>query len=133
MSRKSRPESYTAIQAAVGERIRRARSLIYLNRAEAARSLGLDPTTLAKIEDGSRSASIFNIIDMSAHFHVTTDFLLWGEVHRPFDPEMLYKLGASDPKLAPQPTRKVSGKLDTAPVSGRLRRPRKLAPVDSDV
>ena len=99
MSKTARPEAYTAIQKDIGERIGWVRELIEPNRYEAARTLGLDPSTLAKIESGDRAASIFNIISIANRYRVTADFLLRGVMSARMDEELALKLAALHPEL----------------------------------
>ena len=99
MSRTARPEAYTAIQKKIGERIGWVRELVQPNRYEAARTLGLDPSTLAKIEAGSRAASIFNVISIANRYRCTTDFILRGVMSARMDDELALKLAALHPEL----------------------------------
>lgn len=102
MAKTSRPEAYSEIQAGVGERIRWVREKLIPNRSEAARVMGIDPSTLTKIEDGSRAPSIFNVIEIANRFRVSTDFLLRGLLVAKTDYELALVLAAEHPELAPQ-------------------------------
>ena len=99
MSRQARPEGVTLIQAGVGQRIRWVRELLIPNRSEAARLLGIDPSTLAKIESGDRAPSIFNVIEIANRFRVSTDFLLRGLLIAQTDHELALTLAARHPEL----------------------------------
>jgi transcriptional regulator with XRE-family HTH domain len=109
MSRTARPQAYTALQKKIGERIQWARELVVPNRSEAARILGLDPSTLSKIEDGTRAPSIFNIIELANKLRVTADYLLRGHITSRMDEEMALKLAALHPELILSHGRKEPG------------------------
>ena len=129
MSKTARPEAYTAIQRSIGERIGWVRQLIEPNRYEAARTLGLDPSTLAKIEAGTRSASIFNIISIANRYRVTTDFLLRGVMSARMDEEISLKLAALHPELVlpRQGTASHTGKDQEGGTPGQPMRPDRAA------
>ena len=80
MAKTKRPESVTAIQADIGKRILWARELVEPNRAAFARLLGVDRSTLQKIEDGDRAPSVFNVLDISHRLRVSTDYILHGSL-----------------------------------------------------
>lgn len=117
MSKIARPETASYVQAGVGSRIRWVRELAIPNRSEAARLLGVDPSTLAKIEDGTRAPSIFNVIEIANRFRVSTDFLLRGLLVARTDEELALHLAAQHPELVNQLARSVHSK-GTAPASG---------------
>ena len=98
MPREKRPDSYAAIQIEIGRRIRWARELVEPNRAAFARLMGVDTSTLTKIEDGSRAASIFNILDIAHRLRVTPDYILWGSL-RGIDGELAALLVKEHPEL----------------------------------
>lgn len=123
MAKTSRPEAYSDIQASVGERIRWVREKLIPNRSEAARVMGIDPSTLTKIEDGSRAPSIFNVIELSNRFRVSTDFLLRGLLVAKTDYELALVLAAEHPELAPQ-LRYMDGDTGTDPGGGKSPQPR---------
>jgi len=103
MSRQPRPEAYSVVQRGVGERIRWVRETVIPNRSEAARVLGIDPSTLAKIESGERPPSIFNVIEIANRFRVSTDFLLRGLLVARTDQELALTLAAKHPELVLPP------------------------------
>lgn len=78
MSKIARPAAFAAIQAEVGQRMRIARELVTENRAEFARLCGVDASTLTKIENGERAASLFLVREYATRLRVTADFLLFG-------------------------------------------------------
>jgi transcriptional regulator with XRE-family HTH domain len=119
MAKEKRPETYSAVQAKIGERIRWARELVEPNRAAFAREMGVDRSTLQKIEDGDRAPSIFNVLDLSHRLRVSPDYILNGSL-KGVDGEMAGLLVASHPELAPD--------NDTARGSGTYRLPRKPKP-----
>ena len=119
MSSKKRPETYSAVQAAIGARVQWARELVEPNRSEYARAIGVDPSTLKKIETGERAPSVFNILELSNRLRVSTDFLLKGLLTARTDEEMGLRLAALHPELVLQ---RADRDLDTgtAPVSDKL-------------
>lgn len=129
MSRTPRPEAYTDTQLAIGQRIRQVRLFAGETKAVASRYLKVDPSTMAKIEDGTRSASIFFIIEVATRYRVTTDYLLRGLLIAPLDPEMSAKIeeeGAVASALASRQRHKEEGK-DKAQVSDICPHSKKLA------
>lgn len=94
-----RPDSYSAIQAQIGQRIKWARELVEPNRAAFARAMGVDRSTVQKIEDGDRAPSIFNILDFSDRLRVTPDYILYGSLAN-LSGEMAGLLAARHPELA---------------------------------
>lgn len=98
MKKRGRPMSYSDVQAEVGQRIRWARELVEPNRAAFARIMGVHPTTLAKIEGGSRAPSIFNILDIAHRLRVSSDYLLMGNM-RGVDGELAAMLATRHPEL----------------------------------
>ena len=102
MSSRKRGPSHSEVQAIVGRRIEWARELVEPNRSAAARLIGVDPSTLAKIEAGERAPSIFNILAFANHFRVSADYLLRGSLTGPgMDTEMALRLAAAHPELVP--------------------------------
>lgn len=98
MAKEKRPETYTAVQIAVGRRIKWARELVEPNRASFARLMGVDRSTLQKIEDGDRPPSIFNVLDLAHRLRVSPDYILTGSL-RGVDGEMAGMLVARHPEL----------------------------------
>lgn len=98
MAKIKRPDTYSEIQTDIGQRIKWARELVEPNRAEFARSLGVDRSTLQKIEDGSRAPSIFNILDICHILKVSPDYVLVGNL-RGVDGEIAARLAVSHPEL----------------------------------
>lgn len=89
----------TALQVDVGRRLRWAREIVYPTRSDFARAVGLDPSSIHKLEDGDRMPSAFNIHAFALKLRVTADYLLFGSligVH----PEMIAHLCAAHPELA---------------------------------
>jgi transcriptional regulator with XRE-family HTH domain len=104
MAKEKRPDAYTAVQAKVGERIKWARELVQPNRAAFARDMGVDRSTLQKIEDGTRPPSIFNVLDIAHRLRVTPDYILKGTL-KGVDGELAGLLVAHHPELAPDSSR----------------------------
>ena len=98
VTREPRPPTYTAIQKDVGNRIKWARELVEPNRAAFARLMGVDRTTLQKIEDGDRPPSIFNVLDLAHRLRVTPSYILDGSM-RGIDGELAALLVARHPEL----------------------------------
>ena len=128
MSRTARPESYTAIRVKIGERIGWVRELVMPNRTEAAETLGMDPSTLAKIESGDRTPSVYQIIEFANRFRVSTDFILREMLTARTDEELALKLAALHPEVVLQPESTETG-TDKALASGKRQRPKTRAPV----
>ena len=93
-----RPEAVTDVQRAVGARIKWARELVVPNRAEFARIMGVDRSTLAKIEDGARPPSVFNVMDISHRLRVSADYILHGSLVG-IDQELARELIRRHPEL----------------------------------
>lgn len=111
------------MQGEIGSRILWARELVEPNRAQFARDLGLDRSTVQKIEDGDRPPSVFNVIDFAHHLHVTTDYILIGSM-RGVDGELAAALAAAHPELGQDPTFSPNTS-DTATAPGKHRKPKK--------
>ena len=135
MAKTSRPEVYVTVQAQIGSRIKEVRELRKLTKAGLARALSVDPSTLAKIEDGSRAPSVFNIIQMANRLRVTTDYLLRGQVQGRteqcvegrMDEETAFELGKKAGVRQQSQTR-TELSTDTDPVSCTPRQTKTLAP-----
>ena len=114
MSRNARPDTFTAVQAEVGQRMAWVRSLVEPNRAKFARICGVDTSTLTKVEDGDRAASIFLIRDYANRLRVSADFLLFGTLIG-IEPELERRLIAHHPELVLSPPGKGTFPPDMAP------------------
>jgi len=99
MSRKGRNASYRELQAEIGQRLRWARELVEPNRAAFARVIGVDRTTVQKIEDGDRPPSVFNVIEFCHALHITPNYLLLGSMQG-LDGELAAALAARHPELS---------------------------------
>lgn len=126
MPRQKRPVAYTELQRQIGQRILWARELVEPNRAAFARSLGVDRSTVQKIEDGERPPSIFNVMDFAHTLRVTPDYILWGAM-RGIDGELAARLAAVHPELGQSPPGD-PGIPDTATGSRNAQPPRKRRP-----
>ena len=80
MSKHKRPDAVTAIQRDIGQRILWARELVEPNRSAFARLMGVDRTTLQKIEEGTRAPSVFNVLEISHRLRVSADYILDGSL-----------------------------------------------------
>lgn len=98
MSNKARPAAYSAVAKEIGQRILWARELVEPNRAAFARGLGVDRSTIRKIETGERPPSIFAVLALSHQLRVTPDYILIGRM-RDVDGELAAELGARHPEL----------------------------------
>lgn len=112
MAKNKRSDSLTLIQGAIGKRIAWARELVIPNQSECARLLGVDASTLNKIERGDRAPSVFLIIALSNRLRVSTDFLLKGVLNGRTDEELALRLAALHPELVLQ-------RQDTVPDTGK--------------
>lgn len=99
VSRSSRPASLSTVQKEIGARIRWARELVVPNRAAFARAIGVDRTTVQKIEDGDRPPSVFNVLDFAYRLRVSTDYILRGSMLG-VDAELADSLLRAHPELA---------------------------------
>ncbi len=98
MPNKTRPMSYKDLTKEIGQRIRWARELVEPNRAEFARAMGVDRSTIRDIESGRRTPSIFNIIEISHRLRVSEAYILYGSL-RDVDGELAGKLALRHPEL----------------------------------
>jgi transcriptional regulator with XRE-family HTH domain len=99
MANQKRPVAFAPIQKEIGLRIRWARELVVPNRAEFARAMGVDRTTISKIEDGSRTPSIFDVMEIAHRLRLTTDYILNGALWG-VDSELARMLAERHPELA---------------------------------
>jgi len=98
MAKNKRPAAFGDIQVEIGQRIMWARELVEPNRAEFARTLGIDRSSLCKIEDGKRAPSVFVILDLAHKLRMTTDYFLSGSIIG-CDGEMAARLVKEHPAL----------------------------------
>lgn len=98
LAKSKRPDTYSEIQAEIGQRIKWARELVEPNRAEFARTLGVDRSTLQKIEDGTRAPSVFNILEISHILRISPDYILTGNL-KGVDGEIAGRLVHNHPEL----------------------------------
>jgi len=98
MPNQPRPVSYKDLTKVIGQRIRWARELVEPNRAEFARAMGVDRSTIRDIESGRRTPSIFNIIEISHRLRVSEAYILYGSL-RDVDGELAGKLALRHPEL----------------------------------
>jgi transcriptional regulator with XRE-family HTH domain len=104
-----------SIQIEIGARIKWARELVEPNRAEFARLMRVDRTTLQKIEDGDRAPSIFNILEIAHRLRVPTDYLLRGTLTG-VDGELAALLVTEHPELDPHRQRNRIARNHSKPV-----------------
>ena len=126
MPRTPRPRSYSDVQREIGNRIRWARELVIPNRAEFARLEGIDPSTIAKIEDGSRPPSVFNVIGFARRLRVSADYILFGSM-RGVDSELAALLALHHPELVRRTDTRPDHTGHMAPEDGRRHLPMKRA------
>jgi transcriptional regulator with XRE-family HTH domain len=120
MSRKRRPAAYSFIQEQIGARIEWARELVYANRSEFARLLGVDASTIKKIETGERPPSVFNVIEIAHRLRVSTEYILRGSLVG-VDPELAALLVARHPELLAPP--RTEARTGTAQPGGKRTKP----------
>lgn len=125
MPRTPRPRSYTDVQREIGDRIRWARELVIPNRAEFARLEGIDPSTIAKIEDGTRPPSVFNVIGFARRLRVSADYILFGSMQG-VDSELAALLAHHHPELIRQMSTRNAHTKHTDPADGIPRPPTRL-------
>lgn len=101
-----------------------ARDLVEPNRAAFARILGVDTSTLTKIEQGERAPSIFNVRDYANRLRVSTDFLLFGKLVG-LEQEMERRLIALHPEIVLGPPGTGTDNPGKGQVSGTSKRPKK--------
>jgi len=99
MSKHARPESLAAIPVGIRPRIQWAPELVEPNRTTFAKLMGVDPSTIAKIETGERPPSVFNVLEIAHRLRVSTDYILTGSL-RGVDGELAALLAAAHPELA---------------------------------
>lgn len=122
MSKVSRPEAYSEIAKRIGQRIRWARELVEPNRAEFARAMKVDRSTIRDIESGRRPPSIFNVLEIAHLLRVSPDYILIARM-RDVDGELAGKLALKHPELVGAAP---SGDIPrTAPPASTSRKPRK--------
>lgn len=74
------------IRARIGANVRRARERIEPNRSEFARRMGVDRTTIQKIEDGERMPSLRNLFEIVRLCGVSADEIMFGPDSAPDQP-----------------------------------------------
>jgi transcriptional regulator with XRE-family HTH domain len=90
------------IQAGIGKRMAWARNLTMPNQSKVARLLGVDPSTLNKIEEGDRAPNVFLVAEFCNRFRVSTDYLLRGILTDAEHPAIAARLAAEHPELGQQ-------------------------------
>lgn len=125
MPRTPRPRSYTDVQREIGNRIKWARELVFPNRAEFARLEGIDTSTIAKIESGTRPPSVFNVIGFARRLRVSADYILFGSMQG-VDSELAALLAHRHPELVRQMGTRTGYTERMDPEGGMLRPPMKL-------
>lgn len=129
MPKTLKPDAYSKLQVQIGERMKWARELVEPNRTEIARIMDVDPSTLAKNEEGGRAPSIFTIIQYANRFRVSTDYLLRGQLIGRMDEEMRVKLAALHPELV-LPRMDTDADTDTARADGKVGQTKRRVRVD---
>ena len=126
MPRTPRQRSYSDVQREIGDRIRWARELVIPNRAEFARLEEIDPSTIAKIESGTRPPSVFNVIGFARRLRVSADYILFGSM-RGVDSELAALLALHHPELVRKTDTRPGHTGHTDPEDGRRQPPTRLA------
>lgn len=126
MPRTPRPRSYSDVQREIGNRIRWARELVFPNRAEFARLEGIDTSTIAKIESGTRPPSVFNVIGFARRLRVSADYILLGSMQG-VDSELAALLAHHHPELVPRRDTRSGYTGHKAPEGGTHLPPMRLA------
>lgn len=99
MAKTKRPVSVTATQRQIGETVRWVREAYGMEGAEAARVLGIDPSTLNKIERGTRAPSIFFLLEFARRLHVTVELLATRRPTGLEDSRVVAALAAAHPAI----------------------------------
>jgi transcriptional regulator with XRE-family HTH domain len=135
MPRTPKAEPYSQMQVEIGRRLKQVRQFTGDSKAATARMLSVDPSTVAKIEDGTRAASIFFVIEIANRYRVTTDYLLAGVLDRQCHPDMRTKIqAAGEAALARESQQKRRGSgMGTALDGGKCRQTKTLAPSSLDI
>lgn len=84
----------------IGLRIRWARELVQPNRAEFARGMGVDTSTVRDIENGRRMPSVFLLIELCHQLRAHPGYVLLGEL-RGTDGELAALLAMRHPEMVP--------------------------------
>lgn len=95
------PQDTKENRKARGMRIRWARELVEPNRAEAARKLGIDVSTLRYIEDGKTNPGVFLTLKLCHSLRISLDYIVAGTLIG-VDPELAALLAVRHPELMPQ-------------------------------
>lgn len=99
MAKTKRPESYTDVQTAIGERCRWVLEETNPNQTTLASELELDASTINKYIQGTRAQSIFFIRNFASRFRVSTDYLLFGVLTGVEERNLALRLAAKHPEL----------------------------------
>ena len=92
------PEAALKIYAQIGRRMKMARAIVYGEQQEFARVMGMDKSTLNKIEAGTRGISLLNLLSAGEKLRTGTDFLLKGDL-RLVNNDLLLALVQRHPQL----------------------------------
>lgn len=99
MAKTKRPESYTTIQLAIGERCRWVLEETNPNQTTLASELEVDASTINKYLQGTRAQSVFFIRNFAERFRVSTDYLLRGVLTGVEERNLALRLAAKHPEL----------------------------------
>jgi len=102
-----------AMMRAMGKRIKWARELVYRNRSEFARVMEIDVSTIRKLEDGTRAASV-KLLDRIIHsLRISYDYVMTGSLSG-VDGELALRLVEDHPELRPQLAQRLGiGRIDS--------------------
>jgi len=85
----------------LGQRIKWARELVEPNRAEFCRTIGVDVSTVRKVESDERGPGLGLLIRICHALRVSTDYAVYGSFNG-VDPQLAAMLAARHPELVPQ-------------------------------
>lgn len=100
MAKTKRPAPTSKIQKQIGQHIQWVREASGHTQSDLARLLDIDASTVNKIENGSRAASIFFLIEVALRYRASVDLLALGRVTGVEDPRLIAKIVAAHPALA---------------------------------
>jgi transcriptional regulator with XRE-family HTH domain len=128
MARQAKPEPQRQMLLNVGKRMAMVREIREPNRAAFAERIGVDTSTLTKVETGDRYPTLTLVRDYALRLNVPVDFLLFNCVQlRAWDPGLLAELARVHPEIGQPPQDTDNSHPGNAPQPGSSprRRPAK--------